>query len=171
MSTATRGTVIGVFKSQRQAQSALDELRILGFSNAQLGIASKREDLSMADQQSDGTEFTADAAATGAALGVGAGTLWGLGILAGILPAIGPVIAGGTLAALVGSATTGAAAGGLGGALLGMGLGEAEMEYYDSEFTNGRVIVTVDAAGRMATAEQVILAHGGYNRERELIED
>ena len=82
-----------------------------------------------------------------------------------MLPAIGPIIAGGTLAALVGSAATGAAAGGLGGALLGMGMSEDDVGYYDSELTNGRVIVTVDAGSRVKTAEQAILDHGGYNRE------
>jgi hypothetical protein len=171
MSTAIKGRVVGVFKSHSQAEAAVNELRILGFTDAQIGIASKRVQLPGTNQQADGFDATTDGATTGAAVGVGAGTLWGLGILAGVLPAIGPVIAGGTLAALVGSAATGAAAGGLGGALLGIGLSEEDSGYYDAEFANGRVIVTVDAGSRMDTAEQAILDHGGYNRERVLIED
>ncbi len=166
MSTATRGSVIGVFTSQSQARSAVDELRRLGFTESQIGVASKREHLPGSSQETDAVDSTTAGATTGAAVGIGAGTLWGLGILAGVLPAIGPVIAGGTLAALVGSAATGAAAGGLGGALLGMGLTEEDAGYYDAELTNGRVIVTVDAGSRVKTAEQVILDHGGYNRER-----
>ena len=171
MSTATKGTVIGVFKSQRQAQSALNELRVLGFSEAQIGIATKREQLEGEGDVKVETDPSTDGATTGAAIGAGAGAIWGLGILAGVLPAIGPVIAGGTLAALVGSAATGAAAGGLGGVLVRMGLSEEELEYYDSEFSHGRVIVTVDAGGRMQTAEKVILDHGGYNQDRGQFED
>jgi hypothetical protein len=168
MSTATKNTVIGVFTSHGQAQATVNELRNLGFTESQIGLVSKRAGLPDVDQQTDAIDFTKEGAATGAALGVGAGTLWGLGILAGALPAIGPVIAGGTLAALVSSAATGAAAGSLGGALLGMGISDGDTEYYDSEFTNGRVIVTINAGDRAAIAEQVILEHGGHNRERSL---
>lgn len=166
MNTATKGTVIGVFASHRQAQSAVNELRNRGFTDAQIGIASKRGQLPRTDDQTDNLDLTAEGATTGAALGVGAGTLWGLGIMAGVLPAIGPVIAGGTLAALVGSAATGAAAGSLGGALLGMGISEDDMDYYDTEFSNGRVIVTVDAGDRVQIAEQIIYDYGGQNRPR-----
>ena len=166
MGTAIKSSVIGVFTSQSQAQSAIDELRRLGFTEAHIGVASKRELLPGGSPQTVSADSTTAGASTGAAVGVGAGTLWGLGILAGVLPAIGPVIAGGTLAALIGSAATGAAAGGLGGALLGMGMSDDEVGYYDSELTNGRVIVMVDAGSRVAIAEQVILDNGGYNRER-----
>jgi hypothetical protein len=170
MGTAIRSTVIGVFTTQSQAQSAVNELRRQGFTESEIGVASKHEQLTGSDQRldvaDDVADSTTDGAVTGAAVGVGAGTLWGLGILAGVLPAIGPVIAGGTLAALAGSAAAGAAAGGLGGALLGMGISEDETGYYDSEFANGRVIVSVDAGDRVASAEKVILDHGGRIRDR-----
>ena len=54
------------------------------------------------------------------------GALWGLGILAGIVPAIGPAIAGGTLAAILSSAAAGAATAGVAGALIGLGIPEDE---------------------------------------------
>ncbi|MFH5803965.1 hypothetical protein ACG2DA_07915, partial [Alienimonas sp. DA493] len=69
--------------------------------------------------------------------------LWGLGIVAGALPAIGPVIAGGALAAVAASAAGTAAAGGLIGALVGWGIPEEEAKYYHNEFERGRTIVTV----------------------------
>lgn len=77
---------------------------------------------------------------------------------------IGPVIAGGTLAAIAASAATGVVAGGLGGALIALGINEADVKYYDTEFSQGRVIVTVDAGSRVSEAEKVILSHGGLNR-------
>ncbi len=168
MTTATKGTVIGVFESHRQAQAAVNELRNRGFAESQIGLVSKRGQLPHSAAPTDTSDLTSEGAATGAALGVGAGTLWGLGIMAGVLPAIGPVIAGGTLAALVGSAATGAAAGTLGGALLGMGVSEEDMSYYETEFSGGRVIVTVDARDRVQIAEQIIADFGGQNRSRSL---
>ena len=164
MSVATRGNVIGVFNSQPEAQSAVNDLRALGFTESQIGVAYKHDSLHDTVDLTDTEENASGGAATGAAVGLGAGALWGLGILAGVLPAIGPVIAGGTLAALAASAATGAAAGGLGGALIGMGVSNDDVKYYDSEFASGRVIVTVEAGNRVADVERVIRNHGGYNR-------
>jgi len=164
MSVSTRGTVIGVFDSHTKAQAAVTELRGMGFTESQVGVASKSGDVAGAHATDDAEEDTATGAATGAAMGLGAGALWGLGIIAGVLPAIGPVIAGGTLAAIAASAATGAAAGGLAGALLGLGMSEDDVKYYDTEFTRGRAIVTVNAGARATEAERVITNHGGYNR-------
>jgi uncharacterized protein (TIGR02271 family) len=66
------------------------------------------------------------------------GALWGLGILAGVLPAIGPAIAGGTLAAILSSAAAGAATAGIAGTLIGLGIPEDEANYYHQEFRAGR---------------------------------
>lgn len=164
MNTITGNTVIGVFSSQSQAQAAVNELRGLGFTEANIGVASKHSEVGGARTVTDTDENSTEGATAGAAVGLGAGALWGLGILAGVLPAIGPVIAGGTLAAIAASAATGAAAGGLGGALIGLGVSETDVKYYDSEFSQGRVIVTVDAGSRAGEAEQVMLSHGGHNR-------
>jgi uncharacterized protein (TIGR02271 family) len=90
-----------------------------------------------------------------------------LGILAGVLPAIGPAIAGGTLAVLLSSAAAGAAAAGLAGALIGMGLSKEEAEYYEGELKAGRTIVTVHAGSRRDEAMHILRQHGGYSMERE----
>ncbi len=164
MSVATRGTVIGTFETSSQAQAAVNELRSMGFTEAQIGVASKSTDVVGGNSVTETEENAGSGAATGAAMGLGAGALWGLGILAGVLPAIGPVIAGGTLAAIAASAATGAAAGGLAGALLGMGVSEDDVRYYDTEFSRGRTIITVDAGTRAADAERVLARHGGRNR-------
>ncbi len=86
-----------------------------------------------------------------------------MGILAGVLPAIGPVIAGGTLAAIAASAATGAAAGGLAG-IAWLGVSEDDVKYYDNEFSRGRTVVTVDAGSRVADASRVMSRHGATNR-------
>ena len=77
--------------------------------------------------------------------------------------AVGPVIAGGLLASILASAATGAAAGGLVGALLGLGFSEEEARAYETEFSGGRVIVTVRTHGRYAEASRILQAHGAYD--------
>jgi uncharacterized protein (TIGR02271 family) len=80
------------------------------------------------------------------------------------LPAIGPAIAGGTLAAILSSAAAGAAAAGLAGTLSGMGIPKDEAEFYESEFKAGRTIVTVNAGSRSAEALAILRQFGGYER-------
>ena len=165
MSVATQSTVVGTFETASQAQSAVSELRSMGFAESQIGVASKSsEEIVGAHTTTNAEENAGEGAATGAAVGLGAGALWGLGILAGVLPAIGPVIAGGTLAAIAASAATGAAAGGLAGALLGMGVSKEDVEYYNTEFTRGRTVVTVDAGDRAADASRALARNGATNR-------
>lgn len=158
------GTAVGVFHSHEQAQRAVKELRRLGFSETQIGVASKQGAIRGASNTEAVALDTTAGAATGAAAGLGIGALWGIGIAAGLLPAIGPVIAGGTLAAIAASAATGAATAGLAGALLGAGLSDEDVAYYDDEFKQGRVIVTVNAGSRNSEAEIVISQYEGYSR-------
>ncbi len=112
-----RDTVVAVFHSHAEAQQAVCELKDAGFTDKQIGIAAKDRDGSY--QEQTGETMAGEGATAGAVGGLGIGALWGLGIVAGVLPAIGPVIAGGALAAIAASAAGTAAAGGLIGALVG----------------------------------------------------
>jgi hypothetical protein len=160
-------TVVGVFRTQAEAQAAIDELRLIGIEKSQFGVASKHAELVGAYSKDLAAENAATGAATGAAVGISAGTLWGLGIVAGLLPAIGPVIAGGTLAAVVASAATGAAACGLAGALVGLGLTDDDAAWYEKEFGHGRVIVSVDS-DRPSEVQAVLSKHGAYERPKQM---
>jgi len=167
MAMRSHSTVVGVFSDHQQAQRAVSELRRLGFSEDQIGVARRGSDddrgtLSETADAGDET-YAGEGTAAGLATGAGVGALWGLGIIAGVLPAVGPAIAGGTLAAILSSAAAGAVTAGLGGALIGLGLSKDEAEYYDSEFASGRTVVTVTAAGREEEAESVLRQYGGYN--------
>lgn len=167
-----RDTIVGVFHSHAEAQRAVRELKAAGFNDDQIGLVSKDSGGTYRDQTEG--NMAAEGAAAGAIGGLGAGALWGLGIVAGVLPAIGPVIAGGALAAVAASAAGTAAAGGLIGALVGLGVPEKEAEYYESEFNRGRIIVTLKtggADGRQLTDAHRILddsnAYDYYRRESE----
>lgn len=165
MATKTPGTVVGVFSDQEEARNATRALRDAGFEENQIGVASASGGVSAggAGDDDDGS-YVGEGAMAGVATGAGIGALWGLGILAGVLPAIGPAIAGGTLAVLLSSAAAGAAAAGLAGALMGMGVPKEDAEYYEGEMKAGRTIVTVNAGDRRDEALQIIRQFGGYDR-------
>ena len=93
-----RETVVAVFHTHAEAQQAVRDLKESGFTDEQIGIATKDHDGSY-QEQTDGN-MASEGATAGAVGGLGASALWGLGIVAGVLPAIGPVIAGGALAAI-----------------------------------------------------------------------
>jgi uncharacterized protein (TIGR02271 family) len=158
-------TAVGVFEDRTKAQHAIAELKRMGFTDQQIGVASQGEhsdQLVHAHHDEHGNHAGAGAAA-GVAGGLGVGALWGLGIIAGVLPAIGPVIAGGVLASIAASAAAGAAAGGLVGALVGMGIPNEEAEYYENEFRQGRTIVTVRADDRFDEVRGVMRRFGAYD--------
>ncbi|HEX2473866.1 MAG TPA: YsnF/AvaK domain-containing protein [Lacipirellulaceae bacterium] len=166
MATRAQGTIVGVFSDHEQARKATHALKEAGFTEDQIGVASAKrhadgDDIGGGDD--DDGDYTGEGAIAGVAAGAGIGALWGLGILAGILPAIGPAIAGGTLAVLLSSAAAGAAAAGLAGALIGMGLSKEEAEFYEGEVKAGRTIVTVTAGARREDAMRILRQFGAYD--------
>src|SRR4051812_30292320 len=121
-STTDRPILVAVFRDRSHAQQAINELKRAGFRDDQIGVTSREAERSGAEAAVEtGENYAPEAGAAGVATGAGIGALWGLGVISGFLPAIGPAIAGGTLAAILSSAAAGAAAAGLAGALIGMG--------------------------------------------------
>jgi uncharacterized protein (TIGR02271 family) len=159
---ADRTTVIAVFEDRGQAQRAIDQLKRAGFTEKEIGVTARDADVGESGRRGGkGETHAKEGAIAGVATGAGVGTLWGLGILAGVLPAIGPAIAGGTLAAILSSAAAGAATAGIAGTLIGLGIPEEEANYYDQEFRAGRTVVTVQAMGRQAEAQSILQQAGG----------
>jgi hypothetical protein len=153
---------VGAFVSRDQAQKAIDELQRAGFKPEQIGVAVREEGVAEGHPaRSDLGTKVEEGAAAGAATGGALGALTGA-VVTGLIPGIGPVVAMGILTAVLGATTLGAAAGGLIGALLGMGVAEAEAEYYDREFTSGRVIVAVRAGDRALAAAEILRGCGAY---------
>jgi hypothetical protein len=166
-------TVVGSFGTRSQAQDAVAELRRLGFRDDQVGLVTRSatnnnpdavDNTGMPDNLGDDTNWERNAG-MGAAAGAMTGTGLGLAIAAGLIPAIGPVIAGGTLAALIASAGAGAAAGGILGAFVGLGISDDDAKFSEEELNAGRTIVTVAAHGRYAEAAEVLNRFGALERD------
>ncbi len=157
-----RSTVVGVFEHRDQAEAAISELHSAGFDDSQIGIAT-RGGTGTGDAA---TGETGGATAEGAGHGLVTGALTGgiVGALASLLiPGVGPVLAGGILAATLGGAALGAATGTLLGALVKLGVPEEDAQYYEGEFQSGRTIVTVRANGKQAEAENILRRYGAYD--------
>jgi hypothetical protein len=162
-----RTAVVGVFHNREEAEHAIDELHRLGFHDEEIGFAVRGGDHveRTGTTAGDKAESTGSGALAGAIAGAGIG-----GFIAAaaslLIPGFGPVVAGGILATLLGGAAVGAAAGGILGALVGLGVPEDEAKYYESEFNEGRIIVTVKAGTRYTEARDVLFRHGAYDVER-----
>ena len=165
--TTGRSTVVGVFRDPQQAERAVEQLKHAGFRDQQIGFAYKGDGGESGAGGRGGTDVTTD---TGPGSGAARGAVSGgvLGALAGaaaslLIPGIGPVLAGGILATALGGAAIGAAGGGILGGLLTTGVREDEARYYDEQFRQGRVLVTVQANGRAQEAERVLRSAGAYD--------
>lgn len=166
-------TAVGVFSDHESARSAVAELRNVGFTENEIGVASRQTGAHVAGEtrtsaNADDDTNAGEGAVAGLVTGAGVGGLWALGIAAGVLPAIGPAIAGGVLASILSSAAVAGAAGGIVGALIGLGIPEEDARHYESEFSSGRTIVTVrtDGPARFDAASDVLRRFGGNVNSR-----
>jgi hypothetical protein len=161
-------TAVGVFDDPMQAMEAVRALRATGFDDTHIGMVSRndtRADAERSGLQDDPTytrweEGSGVGAAAGAVTGVGLG----LAVAAGLIPGVGPIIAGGTLVALLASAGTGAAVGTVLGALVGLGIPEDEATFYESEVAAGKTVVTVHSPERVGDAEEILRTNGALER-------
>jgi hypothetical protein len=165
MTLVDHAVVVGVFRDRRAAQQAVDELRLVGFREDQIGVAAREgTQVSQTDTAATGSRWE-EGAVTGVATGAGIGALWAVGIAAHVLPPLGPVILGGLLASVAASTAGGATIGGLIGALVGLGVPEEEARYYESQFHAGRTLVTVRAPGRYEEASAILRRYGGIEAD------
>jgi hypothetical protein len=162
MTTNERPTVVGVFPTPAQAESAINELHRFGFTDQQIGYVVRDAGGNTQGNITPDETRTAHRAIGGAVSG---GVLGGiLGAASSLLiPGFGPAIAGGILVTTLGGAAIGAVTGGLIGALTQMGVPEDEAYYYQQEFEAGRFLVTVSAPGRQQEALDVLRRNGAYD--------
>jgi hypothetical protein len=159
---AARTVRAGVFSSVSAADRAVQGLLAAGFTKEQITVvcsdAAKEQHFREFEHQQPAGANTAEAAATGGALGaaVGGATAIAAGIAGGGLPL---VIVGGA------GLLTGSVLGGFLGAMLTRGMEKEAANYYDQAVEQGKLLVTVEqddsqAEPSLAQAE-AILAEAG----------
>jgi hypothetical protein len=158
--------VIGVFRTQQEAERCIDALLNSGFDRNQISVAmrGKEETEHLAREtgvkETHATEGATSGAGAGAVLGGAAGLLAGLGLLA--VPGIGPLLAMGPIATTLAGAGIGGVSGGVVGALVGLGIPEKEAKRYADELQSGRIIVTVQCDGRCDRARSILSSYAAY---------
>jgi len=156
-------TVVGLFENYMDADRAVSELNTRGFTRNEISVAARDATIRDRVAGTSNERAVADSAGAGA---VGGATIGGLGgLLVGLgalaIPGIGPVVAAGTLATVLGStaagAGIGAAAGGIIGALVGLGIPEEDATFYAEGVKRGGVLLTVQASDDRASEALNIL--------------
>lgn len=155
-------TIIAVFKTSKQASGAVRDLELQGYTPKDISIISGTNDKVATSIE----ESVESGVATGSVIGGLAGLLAG----AGILPALGGLLIGGPIAAVLGAtgvvasvvsgAVTGAAAGGLIGALVKLGLSQEDAAYYSERVQSGGYIIAVPTlSSSKKTAKEILAIH------------
>ena len=164
----TERAVVGVFDDRTAAEQAVEALEQAGFNEQNIGFVIRGADEVRGGMIVD-AEGTKDG--KGALTGAVTGGMLG-GILAAaisfLIPGVGPVVAGGVMAAFFGGAIAGTAVGGILGAMKGLGISEDEARFYEQEFNSGRAIVAVKPMGRAAEASQILSRCGGRGVHSEM---
>lgn len=152
----TKHTVNGLFDDHAAAVAAVERLKAAGIDESDISILANRPRV----DKNEVVDDAADGAGIGAALGAGGGLLTGLGILA--VPGLGPIVAGGWLAATAVGALAGGAAGGAVGGIVGAmkdsGVDEADANAYAEGVRRGGTLVSVRATNEEEVAVRDILA-------------
>lgn len=146
-------TIVGLFDSWPEAESAVVDLEASGFSRSDISLIAP-------------SDTVGSASAAGTTIGAGLGLLTGLSIIAvpgiGALAALGPILAGGLF---------GAVAGGLVGSLVDAGIPEHEAHHYAEGIRRGGTLVTVAASDdNTPRAIEIITRHHPVDlKERALL--
>jgi hypothetical protein len=172
-------TVIGLFDTFNQAESAVANLARAGIARDRVSVlASERARSARSEAEAGAAAGAAPGAGvgatTGAVVGGTAGLLAGLGTIA--IPGFGPLLAAGPLVALFTGAGigagVGAVAGGLIGALVNAGVPEEQARIYEESIRRGGVLVTVETEDDLSDMVADILdRHGAVDlqeRSRDL---
>ncbi|MCB0193078.1 MAG: hypothetical protein KDJ65_14135 [Anaerolineae bacterium] len=143
-------TVVALFRNMEDVNQALGTLKSYGVPSSQINVMGREHVLEPFTEREEVEQEAAEGlvagAVGGASLGMFAGLVAGIGSM--FIPGVGPVIAGSTLATLLGTAAAGAGLGAVaGGALLGglvkMGVPTDDAEVYAEGLKRGGILMAV----------------------------
>jgi len=155
--------VFGIYSTPSIAESAVDHLLSIGFSNSDISVLLPDDESTRAFAHEKHTKAPEGATAgvtTGGVIGGTLGLLAGIGALA--IPGVGPLIAAGPIMAALAGIGVGGAFGGIVGALVGLGIPEYEAKRLVGQVKDGGILLSVhcDSASEIAAANDSLLATG-----------
>lgn len=140
----------GIYYDPESAESAIDKLHALGYSDSDISVMMRDQDQAQAFVKRTGGHAAEGAVTGGVVVGGLAAILAGLtatGSVAAVVATGGlatPVVAGPLIAALAGLGA-GAAAGGIVGALVGAGIPKEKAVVYSEGLDRGGILLGVNA--------------------------
>jgi hypothetical protein len=146
-------SIVGLFSSREAAEAAIVDLIGAGFDSSRIGILLQDKGQTRQVVEEYGTRSGETAAAGGIVGGTAGALLAATGAL--VIPGLGPFIAGGVVATILG-----AGGGALIGGLIGLGIPEEEAGYYQEQVGQGRALVTVEPQGRDEEARGILQRNG-----------
>jgi hypothetical protein len=162
--------VTGVFKSQGDAENAVNQLRSLGVPEEQIGVitpgtqtAQGNTSVPVADTEEPGMG-RAMGAAVGGAVGAASGATLGLAAASLAIPGIGPVIAFGVVGAAVLGLVGAAAGSALGDQVeeeLGEGVPHEDIFVYEDALRHGNSVVIAHVTDDQASQAREIVENSG----------
>jgi hypothetical protein len=169
-SSRDRRIVGGLFPDFVSAKNAVKDLKAVGFSEEEIGLAMRDRTAQgelIGETETKGAEEAIKGAVGGGVLGGMAGLLIALDALA--IPGVGPIITSGALVSAFGltggvlatGAGIGAAAGGFIGGLIGLDIPEMEARHFDAGVRSGHILVIVRTGSRAGEALGILERHGG----------
>lgn len=160
-------TVVGMFDTRAEAESAIERLQALGIDRDRLSVAMKdRKETAEFAASTGSHDLSGEGATAGLVSGAGVGVLVGLAIASStvLLPGIGTFVIGGPLAAALTGAGIGAASGGLIGGLIGAGIPETEAEHFSAGMERGLVLVAAHVGDDQSNEVRKVLDEEGSLR-------
>lgn len=166
--------LFGLARSENQAVSVVDQLKVAGFSNSDISVlfpdrAGNRHFAH--EQHTKAPEGAAVGAGSGVVLGAAFGWLAAIGTLA--IPGLGPLIAAGPIIAALTGAGGGAVVGGVAGTIIGLQMPEFEARQYDDKMNGGNILISVhseDGSGR-ERAKEIFKNAGAVTAAEAVVEN
>lgn len=155
-------TVVGLFSSRPDAESAVNKLRAQGFTKEEISIVSKdQKDQSRSSAKTrEYDDDITDGALTGGTLGGIGGLLLGAGAM--VIPGVGPILAAGPISAALG----GAVAGGLAGGLIDWGIPSEVSEHYAKQVAQNQILAIIKTSDvKVNEAAQILRQFGARDVE------
>jgi hypothetical protein len=158
--------VFGIYKTAATAESAVEHLLSVGFTNSAISVLLPDDESTRAfahEKHTKAPEGTAAGVTTGGVIGGTLGLLAGIGALA--IPGVGPLIAAGPIMGALAGLGVGGTVGGIVGALVGMGIPEYEAKRFEGAVKDGGTLLSVhcDTKEEISRAKEALKDTGAHD--------
>jgi uncharacterized membrane protein len=154
--------LVGIFETVHEANNVIIRLKEIGYRENDITVLARDKD--KMDRLEGDTDKMGAGAAIGGTIGGIAAALPALGLLA--IPGIGPILAAGPIAVILGGVVAGGVAGGLIGAFAEMGINETDARQYERQLSEGKIIVLVE--NRESMREEVFNTYRQNNNFNDI---